>query len=363
MLKKLKKSLALGICFIFFTEQLGAAPETSSGSISHLSVPSREQTSLVEPSRDFTIPFSLGEIRILENSGRSKASETAPRLILIEDAHGQTSAQQSIANLLNYLRETYGVQNYFIEGAYEGKISRELLEFFNREDLNQEVQKRFLQEGFLGGPELFIHHLDPSAEAYGLESPQLYASHLEQFRKVYASYEKTSKFYHRFLVELKTLMSRHSEPVLQVFLNRWWDYQNDPSRLSGYVQGLKKDAFDFLRLDLENPKNQQRYPHLARYRQIENWSKEKTAPGSEAKLHEEKEKWLSWIAQKSWDQDYQHFFSLLFSENPKASRALRNLDLRTMIEQFYAEAASQGFKFESYPTASRFVGVQVLLRN
>jgi hypothetical protein len=134
---------------------------------------------LKNPLLHLELPSELGAVT------QSHASSPST-IIHIQDAHGQLDAQRKMEQILEHLRERYGVKTVLIEGGFNGLISPGLLRFYSDKRLNDRLAEHLLKAGRLGGSGLFLLHAPEDVKIFGVEMPELYRKNLFEFREFYA---------------------------------------------------------------------------------------------------------------------------------------------------------------------------------
>src|SRR3989338_6568179 len=142
------------------------------------------ESKIFQQQMDFNLPPDLGKV--------TQSSGGAPSIILIEDAHGQYTAQKTIEELLKYLDGKTGFSKLWIEGAV-GELQPEVLEPFTGDVFNLEAAELLAQHAEVGGPELYLfkQYLEQKnpgkgkrTAGLGLENDREYLQDLELFNRV-----------------------------------------------------------------------------------------------------------------------------------------------------------------------------------
>lgn len=179
------------ILTFFTTSSVGQATSTPipSAVVSHSEILSSPELQI----RNFSIPDEFGKIESI-TPAKNNANQN-PVIIHIRDAHGSYEAQLRIKDILQYLQNSYGVSNIFLEGA-EGDLDSSLFKIFKDEELNYKVADYLAKAGDLSGAELFLadHLSDKTLLASGVEDLESYAANFVSFTKVISQLSKTEKF-------------------------------------------------------------------------------------------------------------------------------------------------------------------------
>jgi len=257
------------ILTFFTTSSVGQATSTPipSAVVSHSEILSSPELQI----RNFSIPDEFGKIESI-TPAKNNANQN-PVIIHIRDAHGSYEAQLRIKDILQYLQNSYGVSNIFLEGA-EGDLDSSLFKIFKDEELNYKVADYLAKAGDLSGAELFLadHLSDKTLLASGVEDLESYAANFVSFTKVISQLSKTEKFMKSVRAQIEVLGSRYLNKPLKVFLKSWLDWKDERIDLMSFLIILKKKSESLLKIDLENPRAQLEYPALVRFfklRQLE----------------------------------------------------------------------------------------------
>ncbi|GEM_PF-2974845 len=321
-----------------FTEVSAYALETST--------PARLSTHI-------TIPNELGTI-----DKKQQGEKGGDRIVIhIQDAHGQLGAQQNIQKLLDYLARQYGFKTVFLEGGLKGTISPHLLRFFQDEELNEKIASRLLEKGEIGGPEVFLLKSQGKVKAYGVEESGLYKDNLSSFRKVYSGKTISHLFLQKLEAKINLVASHLSSPTLQKFLKDWLLYQNDKKDMLSHLNMLGQYAQEILRLDLTDPRHQERYPQLVRYFKLKEMETGIQAALKTNRLEKEKDELLRWAQEKKINPDLALRMKAVLTERGEADTFE---DLRIFVEHFYEEVHAFNFTFDRYPNVCLYLGSLIL---
>ncbi len=268
-------------------------------------------------------------------------TSTNKLIVHIQDAHAQTDAQRKIESILKHLHDQYGIKTFFLEGAPEGRLSNELLRFTKDDKVNQEIAEKLLEKALVTGPGLFLlkesRGEPPKASlasggvtsplrAFGLEDKRLYFEHLKSFEDVYRQKDKADAFLHSLKLQLEGRNSKLNNLALKKFLKRWFFFQEDKRSLITHLKTLDFFAWEHLKLDFYDAKNQLDYPMLVRMFKLKDLEKERIADSVE-RIEKDKEKLHKWLISHQLNS-YLNLFDLFLS----AKRS--TLNPRHFLERF-----------------------------
>ena len=216
-------------------------------------------------------------------------------VVHIQDAHANPEAQRNISEILKFLSKKYPDLAIGIEGV-AGPLHPEYLQFFREfPEAGRAVVEDLRQKGELGGAELFawgkfqgplgasqsfseqdVEKAKPGDAVIpvrGVENAELYRENLKTYRELLFSRDEIQIYLTPLRARFQTEISRTLNAVLRNFLNerdRHKEGRYAPDRVSGdpdlqaYVLYLKKEALQFLKIDLKDPLEQLRFPNLVR---------------------------------------------------------------------------------------------------
>ncbi len=169
------KLIALSVCLTFVWQSaapIGAAhaqavrPSLSAGNSS--------AHDNVDPA-SVSLPVRLGEIMSQFKGPLDKT------IIHIRDAHCDYSAQHSIAGMVGYFRDTYGVDLIALEGG-TGDYDLSVFTDIKDKELREKVADYFVQQGEVNGAEFYAINNPEKVTLYGIEDPALYIENLKAYR-------------------------------------------------------------------------------------------------------------------------------------------------------------------------------------
>ena len=278
--KRLNRVLAGLVALTFFvTNTFTPAPVAHAQTV--------EPMSQLLGENSFKIPAEFGKISdtILHPSSGS------PILIHIQEAHANYDAQKNIRSILQHLSQNYGIRLVLLEGA-GNKLQPELFRFFPKDaELQQAVNEKLLQAGELTGAEVFLldndqrlttndqrlkkvsgrqsmvnsHQSSQSVSAFGVENAAAYAKDREAYKKVYEGRGTADRFLQDAYLEWQKQASLSLPKELREFLGRFVSYEEERLPLPNWLETLKEQAFQTLKTDLSDTKEQIQWPVLVRY--------------------------------------------------------------------------------------------------
>ena len=216
-------------------------------------------------------------------------------VVHIQDAHANPEAQRNISEILKFLSKKYPDLAIGIEGV-AGPLHPEYLQFFREfPEAGRAVVEDLRQKGELGGAELFawgkfqcplgasqsfsgqdVEKAKPGDAVIpvrGVENAELYRENLKTYRELLFSRDEIQTCLTPLRARFQTEISRTLNAALRDFLSerdRRKEGRYAPDRVSGdpdlqaYVLYLKKEALQFLQIDLKDPLEQLRFPNLVR---------------------------------------------------------------------------------------------------
>ncbi len=336
-----KKQLAIltALCLLFQDTGLAQVPQ--------IVMPSpRAAETLIAPNDLRSLPALLGTLdEVWLPKGLRELPEKS--ILFIQDPHGIQEAQKNMEGMLDFLQEKKGVRQIFIEGGI-GELEIDRLRFFEDRKLNRQAAEFLLQESEAGGPELFLLSQRDSetpnaspAQAFGLESKDLYLSNLNVYQTVMASREKSSKLLEKHLGEIERAASRSMTPELYRSFSAWVDYEKGKASLEQDLNDLQKKSREILGAKWGDPKLQLQWPMLVRFFE----AMRRQSLVEEAAVEKETAGLLNWIEENSLTAETEDLQFLLRKKSGEAS----GLDRRRVWEKFYQQASAKGFRFEDYP--------------
>jgi|GEM_PF-5119831 len=331
------------------------------------------------------IPSALGSIQEASSSSVARGSWPV-ELIHIEDAHGEPEAQKNIEAILTHLKKNYGINTFFLEGAWS-KLEPSLLQLSEDAAENKKILSDLTEKGIVGGPENFLYENSQNQEpgtknhveaggmtsggaslgskasvgsrqsvvaGYGVEDLDLYRKNLKQFRTVMGAKTESDHFLDELKAALLTKASQVLNPDLAAYFRQWSFQEEVQADYSAHLRVLAAQAQKHLKIDLNDPREQYDWPMLVRFFKLKEPEK-KQEPGTK---NQEIEKLKKWAADKL---DLKGIKSIIdLSSRDPGSWSLVHGSVREMFETFYEAAAPLGFRFKDYPVLAKEWGKQIL---
>ncbi len=232
------------------------------------------------PSSPFSeaLPAELGEVVHFH----AASGNQGPWAIHIQDAHANPDAQKNIVKILawieNHTRLDKDKKNLIpvaIEGA-AGELHPEYLNFFpDFPEVNETMIQDLAAKGELEGAELFAwdqyRKKKQRFKFLGVEDAAVYRRDLKSYRKVLFAREKIKSLLGSFERNLNRAQSRLLSPALQKLLRekqhrKEGDYGARllTPQLEPYLEYLRTELSGRLKIDLNDPLEQLRFPNLNR---------------------------------------------------------------------------------------------------
>ena len=284
----LRSLLSLVTAFIFFLNTSFSYAQIAQNPVAPVSGASQNLNRLNFVDQ-INIPENLGSIQEVHRGGERA-------VVYVQDAHAQLHAQKNIYQILDHLKKEYGVDTVFMEGAPAGKISPDLLQFFKDPQLNQKVAEHLLEDGAIGGPELYLLNSKGAVQAFGTETLKLYHENLDIFRQVYQSRFASEKFLEEIKIRIVSIGTKIFNPALNDFLKNWLVFQDEKESVLGHLNILHDVALTQLKIDLNDPVHQFEYPQLARFfalKELQVKIKKSQNPEQEKGEIEKLKKWIA----------------------------------------------------------------------
>ncbi len=359
--------IASGLVALLFLETAAwAAPAPFSEVISDQRPFVRDGIKVESLVKKIQIPNSLGSIQEVFQSSVSGL----PSLVYLEDAHGEPEAQKNIQAILEHLQKEYGVKTFFLEGAWS-QLDPKLLNFTENQKANQDILERLAEKGIVGGPENFLWEnsqndaggqtpmavrvrergLSP-VTGFGIEDLDLYKKNLEQFRAVMGAKDKSDAFLEKMKAEILKKASQALNPELAEYFRSWSFQEEVQADYGRHIGALANSAHKYLRLDLNDAREQYDWPQLVRFQKLKSYEGEASLVKRRS-IQTEEQTLKAWLGAKKIKADW------LFDSEIRDARYERR-GKREIFETFYAAAAPLGFQFKDYPALSKEWGKQIL---
>jgi hypothetical protein len=162
-------------------------------------------------------------------------------VIHIQDAHCNYAAQRSIADILGYLSNEYGVYAVNCEGAAEGY---DLSVFTNipEKDIRQKTSDFFVREGMVSAAEYYAANNPKKVSLWGVEDPDLYLKNLKIYRDSLAHKPEVDR-YIKSIEYLLDNLKRHiySQALLELD-KKYSEYKDSRITFKEYILYLISTA-------------------------------------------------------------------------------------------------------------------------
>lgn len=223
-----------------------------------------------------------------------------PFVVLIQDAHSNTEAQKNIAGILEHLAgDRFGTRGkVFVaaEGA-RGPLHPEYFDFIPEfKEAGEAVVNSLIEKGELSGVELFAwrryvqgQNADERVQIQGVETTALYRDNLAGYRNLLKKRPLFAPVLERAESALQSALTQISNPELVRFYRERAKRKNGQyglrrrdagqGDLGVYADYLRDQSEKILRIDLEDPVEQLRFPHYARMLRLQAQRADFHAPG------------------------------------------------------------------------------------
>jgi len=190
----------------------------------------------------FHLPRGLGEIKDAWKT--SSIADRDERVVIhIQDAHCNYGAQKKIADIIEYLRNNYGVSTINLEG---GEGAYDFAEFTDIQDkiVREKVSDYFVRQGLVSGAEYYaINNAEESSvKLWGVEDTGLYLKNLNVY-KDFLMHKEDSELYLEQIESVFNVLKKkiYSEPLLK-FDEKYTGYKEGVLELKDYIAFLSKNA-------------------------------------------------------------------------------------------------------------------------
>lgn len=312
-----------------------------------------ENPAIVSPRISLNLPLDLGSIQKISSATNPL---DRPLIFLIQDAHGQPSAQYHIEQLLAWLSQSQQTDKIFLEGSFPGKVSPALLRFFEDSTLNHKVLQNLFDKGAIGGPEKFLTESRFKGIVYGIEDPSLYAGNLKTFRKIYSEKDQADVILEKMAMDLEKRTAVGLNNDLKSFLKEWLLFQASRREMPAHLETLRELAWKKMKWDLNSYAMQREFPQLVRMFKLKKIEKEMGRPGFSTALKSEKNKFRSWsekAGEESWIPMFDRFLESKLPEEPERHS-------RDLVESFYETAKQKGFRWKDFPAFKALSAQKIL---
>lgn len=252
--------------------------------------------SLIQPNGFETVvkslPSELGDLVDADFGVKIKDQEkgtSKPFVIHIQDAHSNPEAQAGIRAILHYLSRDFNkIRNYRMTVAIEGAVGRIHPEYLDLvpeiSEINEKLIRGLIGKGELNGTDLFAWDLYretlsneyhgfvfpydlreqglPGVLIAGAEDSDLYRRNLERYRGLLFKQTEIAAKLEPVRKKMEVAESKVFNPALRQFLAM---KKSKNSRLLSYAtQSLPDAAMNELKINLQDPLEQLRFPSLSR---------------------------------------------------------------------------------------------------
>ena len=161
------------------------------------------------------LPLLPESVVSIEDAHHATGSDKT--LILIQDAHTNTSGQLNVSKTLDcLLKQEEKIKYVFLE-AGSGNESLSFLRKYSSLEKRKQVAKSYLMKGQLQGSEYLDLTSDKRFTLWGVEDMDLYAKSLEIYRAIAKDREKFREYLARVEATVKALKPKVLNPFLLAF--------------------------------------------------------------------------------------------------------------------------------------------------
>ena len=196
--------------------------------------PAVPDPSVHSPTEGFVVPPRLGSIQEY-----FKASENAPFVLLIQDAHAVIDAQHSIQSLIGYIQKHYGVKLIAVEGG-AGKMDTTLLHTYPDDFIKRQVFERYLKRAEVSGIEMAAVLNSQRGTYYGIEDWELYELNYAAYLRVHETREDVQQILRQFREEMDRWRRELYTPELNEFHERLQAFEEDRAHLLEFLKYLTR---------------------------------------------------------------------------------------------------------------------------
>ncbi len=182
------------------------------------------------------LPSELGHIS--QRLPAAASSEKKSKLVLIiQDAHGNYTAQMSMAGILDYLAERYGLKLIFMEGA-EGDASLAHLRHTGPLSVRKQTAENYLKAGLISGEEYIDMISDRDWVVWGAEDITLYEKNYNAMLESEALRPQIEQQLNAIQQTVDQLKNKLYSSQLKELESRIQSYASGGFKLSGYLKYL-----------------------------------------------------------------------------------------------------------------------------
>ncbi len=190
----------------------------------------------------------------------SSPSET---IILIQDAHTNSSCQLNEAKLFDLLFQNGIADTVFTEAA-NGNANLTFLRDRASLSKRQNIAKEYLQKGLLHGIEYLDLTSDHNFKVVGVEDPNLYFKSLQVYKQSIKKRDRFESYLQEIESTIEVLKPKLLNPFLLSFLEKYNKAKKDETSFSDYVDALFLQA-NVLNIDLNH------FPNLLKLKELKNF--------------------------------------------------------------------------------------------
>ena len=233
----------------------------------------QEQTQITPLNIDtFTIPENMGEIK-------DSFKGTSDKVVFhIQDAHCNYAAQNTIAEIIEYLNKKYGVNTVNLEGG-EGTYDLSIFTDIKDKEIRRKVADYFVQKGVINGAENFAINKPKEINLWGVENTKLYLKNLNVYRNSLEYKDEINKSLGKLNRILNTLKLRMFSKDLLELDKKYAQYKTGNINFKKYITYLINTA-DSMQVDLRS------FPYINVLKQT--WEKEETINFKKANIQRDK---------------------------------------------------------------------------
>jgi len=201
------------------------------------------------------LPAELGHVsQVLPADGAS--TQTSKIVLIIQDAHGNYTAQKSMAGILDYLAEHYSLKLIFMEGA-EGNASLEHLRHTGPLSVRKQTAENYLKAGLISGEEYIDTISDHDWVVWGAEDLKLYEKNYSAMLQAETLKPQLESKLNTIQQAITQIKNKLYSLQLKELESRKQAYSSGEFKLSGYLKYLADQSFQ-VDLSLET------YPNIRR---------------------------------------------------------------------------------------------------
>ncbi|MBI4972051.1 MAG: AAA family ATPase, partial [Candidatus Omnitrophica bacterium] len=289
------------------------------------------------------LPESLGSVEHQELFS-SKPSPQNPELFLIQDAHGNPSAQYNIARTIQYLAERESIDTVFVEGSFEN-IERKNLRFIEDKDLNLKLARRLLELGELTGSEwALLNQTKRNYRLPALEDVSFYRKNFILFKRVVEREQESKDFLKTQKLSLDQRASLALDKASLQLFRHYLSLENDKKNYQTLIIELNKLSQKLLGRNMSDAGEQLEFPNLVRLLRLE---------GGTGKIDTKK-------ALDEWNRirtKYKNVNGRLLEKSLFTDA--KSLTVRLELETFYHSLSPFGFQFTDFPNFSALARMKI----